>query len=115
MPIAGTGVTSSRRVDESLYSIRQKDVRSATIERLKVTIEADRVVSHLPQQLQIGEGLYYILEHISVPISPDDVILGRILEEVPDDAGDALLAQVSARWGRSIPSWMKDGGHECFA
>ena len=42
--------------------------------------------------------------------------MGRILEEVPDDEGEAYLQTVVDEWnGRSIPPWMRDGGHECFA
>ena len=105
---------SQRRIEESLHAIREKDIRSATIERVRIVWNADRVVEGLPQQIQIGEGLYYLLEHISVPVSPDDVILGRILEDVPDDDGEALLARTADAWKRGIPAWMKDGGHECF-
>lgn len=106
---------SRRRIDESLFAIREKHIRSATIERLRITWDAERVVAGLPQQLQIGEGLYYLLDHISVPVSPDDLILGRIQEELPDEAGEALLANTLDKWHRGIPPWMKDGGHECFA
>ena len=105
---------SQRRIEESLFAIREKDVRSATIERLRIMWEANAVVAGLPQQLQIGEGLYYLLDRISVPVSSDDIILGRITEEVPDEDGEALLARAAEEWRRGIPPWMLDGGHECF-
>ena len=105
---------SRRRIEESLYAIREKDLRSATMERLRIAWEANAAVDGLPQQLQLGEGLYYLLDHISVPVSPDDVILGRITEEIPDEEGEALLEKTAKEWGRGIPRWMPDGGHECF-
>jgi len=105
---------SSRRIAEALYSIREKDIRSATLERLRISWEADEFVRGLPQQLQLGEGLYYLLKHISVPVSPDDLILGRITEEVPDADGESLLEKTAKEWGRGIPRWMPDGGHETF-
>ena len=105
---------SSRRIAEALYSIREKDIQSATLERLRLSWEADKFVRELPQQLQLGEGLYYLLEHISVPVSPDDLILGRITEEVPDADGEALLEKTAKEWRRGIPPWMPDGGHETF-
>lgn len=105
---------SYRRRSEALYAIREKDVRSATLERLRVSLESDKLVCGLPQPLQIGEGLYYILDHISVPVHPDDLILGRIAEEIPDEDGELLLDQVARMWGRGIPPWMLDRGHECF-
>jgi len=106
---------SSRRIAEGLYSIREKDIRSATLERLRISWEADEFVRELPQQLQLGEGLYYLLDNISVPVSPDDLILGRITEEVPDKDGEALLKKTAEEWRRGIPRWMPDGGHETFA
>jgi len=107
-------IDSNRRITEALYAIREKDVHSATIERLTISWEADALVQGLPQQLQVGEGLYYILDHISVPVSSDDLILGRITEEVPDEYGEALLSKTAQEWHRGIPPWMLDGGHECF-
>lgn len=106
---------SNRRIAEALYAIREKDFRSATIERLRVTWEAHNHVQGLPQQLQLGEGLYYLLDNIPTYISPDDLLLGRVNEEIPDDDGEALLKKAREEWKRGIPQWMPDGGHECFA
>ena len=116
MAIANIDTTSilNQRIAEGLYSIREKDIQSATLERLRLTWEADESVRELPQQLQLGEGLYYLLENISLPVSPDDLILGRITEEVPDADGESLLEKTAEEWRRGIPRWMPDGGHECF-
>ncbi len=103
-----------RRVDEALQILRGKDVRSATMERLRLSWGADAYVHGLPQQLQIGEGLYHLLDRISLPVSPDDLILGRITEEIPDADGEALLKRSSEEWRGGIPPWMHDGGHECL-
>ena len=108
------GDVSSRRIAEALYSTREKEILSATLERLRLSWEAHEFVSHFPQQLQIGEGIYHLLNHISVPVSPDDLILGRITEEVPDTDGEALLEKTAKEWRRGIPPWMPDGGHETF-
>ena len=106
---------SRRRVAEAVHILREKDVRSATIERLKLNWEADAYVQGLPQQLQIGEGLYYLLDNISLPISPDDLILGRITEEIPDEDGETLLQRSADEWRSGIPrQWMPDVGHECL-
>ena len=105
---------SRRRVAEAVHILREKDVRSATIERLKLTWDADAFVQGLPQQLQLGEGLYYLLDQISLPVFPDDLMLGRITEEIPDADGEALLKRAAEEWRRGIPRWMPDGGHECF-
>ena len=99
-----------------MYRPIDKDVRSTTLERLRKTREADLYVSGLPQPLQLGEGLYHLLDHIHLPVEPDDLILGRILEEVPDEEGEAYFQTVIEEWdNRAIPPWMRDGGHECLA
>lgn len=56
------GDTAHRRVEEAFYAIREKDVYSTTLERLRVTWNNDSFVKGLPQQLKIGEGLYYLVE-----------------------------------------------------
>ena len=104
----------SGRVAEAVHILREKDVSSATIEQLRLSFEADAFVQGLPQQLQLGEGLYYLLDRISLPTSPDDLILGRIVDEVPDADGEALLQRATEEWRRALPRWMQDGGHECF-
>ncbi len=108
------GNASRRRIAEAVQILREKDVRSATMERLRLLWEADAFVRGLPQPLQIGEGLYYLLDHISLPVSPDDLILGRITEEIPDANGEALLQKAAQEWRGGIPLWMRDGGHECL-
>ena len=114
LPSGPRGV--SERVEEALQSLRYKSVRSTTLERIRVSREADAHVSRMPQTRQIGEGLAYLLDRISVPVSPHDLVLGRITEEVPDAEGEAFLAQAMASWnGGTRPPWMLDGGHECFA
>lgn len=104
------------RVDEALESLRHKEVRSTTLERLRLTRQADALVQGLPQPLQLGEGLYDLLDRIALPLSPHDLLLGRIAEEVPDEEGEAFFQAAIQAWkGRGIPPWMLDGGHECFA
>ena len=112
-PMAGG---ANRRVSEAVASLRFKDVRSTTFERLQLTRRADAGVRGLPQPLQLGQGLYDLLDHISLPVSPHDRILGRISERVLDEREEQDFQAALADWeGRAIPPWMRDGGHECFA
>jgi formate C-acetyltransferase len=106
---------SRQRIDEAIDALRHKDVRSTTFERLVLTCEADALVQGLPQPRQLGEGLYYLLDRISLPTLPDDLILGRISEQIPDEDQERFFQERVAAWERSIPPWMRDGGHECFA
>jgi pyruvate-formate lyase len=103
-------------IDEALDALRFKDVRSTTLERLWVTWEADARVQGLSQPLQLGEGLYDLLNRVPVPVAAHDLLLGRMPERVPDAAEEAFYRARLAQWdGRAIPPWMRDGGHECFA
>ena len=107
---------SNTRVREAIDDLTFKDVRSTTLERIRLTLEADDCVRGLPQPRQLGAGLQYLLERISTPLEPHDLIAGRITEEIPDEAGEALFERALERWGnRTLPPWMRDGGHECFA
>ncbi len=106
----------SARIQEAVSYLCDKEVHSTTLERLRLAHEAEACVRDLPQPLQLGEGVYYLLDRISVPVSPLDLILGRITEEVPDREGEAFFQETVAAWnGSARPAWMKDGGHECFA
>jgi len=103
-------------INEALDALRFKDVRSTSIERLRVTWEADGLVQGLPQPLQLGEGLFYLLGQIPVPVALHDRIVGRMPERVPDEDEEAFFLACLEQWdGRAIPPWMRDGGHECFA
>ena len=106
----------SPRVAEAILVLRHKDVRSTTLERVRLCVEADQHVRDLPQPMQLGEGVHHLLTHIPVPVSPLDLLVGRIDDEVPDADGEALFQQALTDWqGSSRPPWMKDSGHECFA
>ena len=42
--------------------------------------------------------------------------MSMVLGFSPDEHGEAFFQTAIAEWnGRGIPSWMPDGGHECFA
>lgn len=113
MEHGGEETPGSARVQEALASLRVKDARSATVERLRLTWEADAAVRGLPQPIQLGRGLRAILGAISVPVLAGDLILGRMPEEVPDSSEAAVLRSIAGdRW---LPAWMRDVGHCCFA
>lgn len=101
-----------RKVQEALDALTKKPIKMTTLERIRLLIQAhEHVVKDLPQPLQYGLGLKYVLNHISLPIAEDDLILGRISEEVPDEAGEAYYQDVLKKYGRSLPPWVYDQGH----
>lgn len=103
-------------IDETLEILRNKPIRSTMLERLKLIEQADVLVSGLPQPIQLGKGLSHILENAAIPVMQHDLLLGRIPEELPDDAGEAFLKKMEAKYGgRGTPTWLQDGGHITFA
>ena len=110
-----TDVGSRQRIAEAIDTLRHKDVRSTTYERLRLTWEADALVQGLPQPKQLGEGLAFLLDRISLPVRAHDLLVGRISEQLLDEDQERFLRARVREWeGRSIPPWMRDGGHECL-
>jgi len=106
----------STPVAEAIDALRHKDPRSTTLERFRLSAEADEQVEGMPQPLQLGRGLNHLLDRISVPVASHDLLLGRIAEEVPDEEGERSFHDITQRWqGDGKPPWMSDTGHECFA
>lgn len=108
---------------EAIDALTKKPVKSTTLERIRLFTYADEhVVCGLPQPLQYGLGLKYVLEHISLPLKPYDLILGRISEEVPDEEGERFFQEVSKKYQRKAlpwnkgtqPFWVYDQGHTSF-
>ena len=103
----------SKNIEEAIHSLRYKPVNSTTLERLRLCVEANKHVSGLPQAQEIGHGLGYILDNISIPVEPHDILIGRISEEIPDEEGERFFAETISTMG-TRPLWMNDGGHESF-
>ena len=103
------------RIEEALWSIRSKPVESTTFERLRLTREADELVNGRPQVEQLAQGLCSLLDRVSLPVSPHDLLLGRVAEKVPNATEEAYFQETVSRWdGRGTPTWMPDSGHEAF-
>lgn len=97
-------------------AMRAKDARSTFLERVKLYDEADKKFSHLPQPLCFGEGIYYVLDRLSLPLMEGDVLLGRVKETVPDEEQETYFQEKVREWGgRSCPPWARDGSHETLA
>ena len=62
---------------EAIRLLREKPQESALVERYFLLDDAWGQVRDLPQPLQQGEGLAYVLARASLPIEPHDLLLGR--------------------------------------
>jgi len=96
--------------------MRMKEANSTFLERVILYDEADRKFAHLPQPLCFGEGIYHILDNLSLPVMEDDLLLGRVEETVPNKEQEAYFQDRVKAWGgRSCPPWAQDGSHETLA
>ena len=104
------------RIDEAVCALTQKSRLATTLERVRLFDAAHTQVQAMSSQpLQYGIALKSVLSRISLPIDGNDLLMGRVAEEVPDAAGEAFFQQTCARFGgRSVPPWVYDGGHTSF-
>jgi len=74
--------------------LREKPQESALVERYFLLDDAWEQVRDLPQPLQQGEGLAYVLARASLPIEPHDLLLGRFEEHIPTKEEEERLANI---------------------
>lgn len=72
-------------MEETIDMLRNKPVNSTLTERWFLLDEAWDQIRDIPQPLQFGKGLAYVLERASLPVEPHDLLLGRFIDKVPTD------------------------------
>jgi len=125
---------NSPRVRETLDSLRNKPIKSTTFQRICLSAEADNQVKGMQQPLQLGFGLKYIMERVSVPVKPHDLIVGRMEEKELNNKETEIFKFLMKRFpsvreqrefspnvshgqielGGCRPLWMRDYGHTVF-
>ena len=80
--------------EETLELLRNKSVKSTLTERWFLLEEAWKLVRDLPQPLQEGKGLTYVLERASLPVSEHDLLLGRFIDKVPTEEEEARFQEI---------------------
>ena len=70
-------------VKEAVRLLREKSMESTLVERYFLLEDALEEIQGLPQTLQQGKGLSYVLNRASLPIEPYDLLLGRFDDHVP--------------------------------
>jgi pyruvate-formate lyase len=128
-------------VQETLQTLRHKDVKSTTLDRLRVSSQINNYLKnkiHFPskrakifsilkildpydqkrvwhsQPLKLGYGLRYILGNIEVPIKKYDLLLGRISEKLLNRSEELFFKKTIIKLRGVRPSWMREGGHVTF-
>ena len=101
-------------IDETIDALRNKPVRSTYLEKLKLAADVDRMYANsgLPQPLVMSYGMNYMLENCSCPVKPQDILVGRFVECIPNEKEEAWLAEYQNMWHkRDGKTFLIDGGH----
>lgn len=85
---------AKKSVLEAARLLREKPFESTLAERYFLLNEALDTVKDLPQPLQMGKGLCYILGRASLPIAEHDLLLGRFDDHVPTEEEQARLEKI---------------------
>lgn len=97
-----------------MHGLRHKSPLSTSLQRLRLTREAWERCRELPQPLCLGQVLGHVTRHLEIPVTPHDLLLGRMPESVPDAAEEAYFQESLKRMGCALPPGFTDGGHETF-
>lgn len=81
-------------VGEAARLLREKPQESTLVERYFLLDEAWAQLRDLPQPLQQGRGLAYVLSRASLPVDANDLIVGRFEEHVPTEQEEARLKEI---------------------
>ncbi len=98
-------------LDEATKLIREKPINSTLVERYFLLYEAWDKYEDLPQPLAAGRGLYYVLEHASLPVKDYDLLLGRFDDHVPSADEEARLQALWKKDPNENPIVTHNPGH----
>ncbi len=108
-------MTNREKADKSILQavdlLRNKPVNSTLVERHFLLQEAWERVKGLPQPVQMGKGLRYVLERASLPVEPFDLLLGRHDDHVPTEEEEARLQALWSTNFHENPIIRLNGGH----
>ena len=77
-----------------------KDYRMTFMERIHLLLDSETQFEAMPYAIRYGETLHYILQNMSVPIRPNDLLVGAVVEEIPDREEAERITDVYRSWWR---------------
>jgi len=104
---------SSLLLRETVESLRNKPVKSTFMERLILSDRATDLYGGLSQPIKLGFCHQYVLENVSCPVKPYDILLGRFEEHVPTEEEEEIINEIHAKHDE-IHMYMVDMGHCTF-
>jgi len=101
-------VLKTHGLEEKIDRILNKDYRETFFERIQYLLESEDNFSNLPYPLRYGSTLNYTLRKISIPIQPNERIVGSVLEIIPSkDQIDQVETMTDAWWDIPIEEIQK--------
>jgi trans-4-hydroxy-L-proline dehydratase len=96
-------------VADSVANWFQKDAHATFYERIQCLMDSEPLYRDLPFAVRYGKTLAYTLERISVPIHPDERIVGSVKEIVPDREQRAAAERFMGAWWKDGPESIQQG------
>src|SRR5690242_13841217 len=96
-------------VADSVADWFQKDPRATFYERIQCLMESEPLYRDLPFAVRYGKTLAHTLERISVPIRPEERIVGSVKEIIPGPEQRAVAERFMGAWWKDGPESIQQG------
>lgn len=113
MNIAELKRRSEALTAETVDALRNKPVESTMYDRMCASAEASRPYRNLPRPLYTGNGMFHIAKIVATPVSPDDILVGRVPEKLLNEEEERHFAEL-CRENEREGFFMCDWGHTPF-
>ena len=102
---------AQKSIAEAIKLLREKSPESTMVERYFLLYEAWDIVKELPQPLQMGKAIYYVLSKASLPVKEYDLLVGRYDDHVPTVQEEAKLQALWQTNLNELPIIKRNYGH----
>ena len=96
-------------VADSVASWFQKDYRATFYERIQCLMDSEALYRDLPYAVRYGKTLAYTLERISLPIRPEERLVGSVKEIIPSPEQKAAADRFMGAWWKGGPESIQQG------
>lgn len=100
-------------IEETIDTLRNKSPKSAYVERIFCLEELFEKYGNEPSQpLKTGRAFLELVEKMSCPVMPQDILLGRVVDRVPTDEEEQRIQEIAVH--KNGNSLLCDWGHCTF-
>ncbi|MBE6608321.1 MAG: hypothetical protein E7633_07180 [Ruminococcaceae bacterium] len=103
---------------EAVYALTHKPVETYSSERVRLWSEICEEVKDITNQpLKLGTALKSFLSRVSVPVSENDILIGRMVEESFTEEEEKIFREkyiTPLMRNEGIPKFLFDAGHQSF-